>query len=64
MKKLYEQPAMSIVQFIGPESVVSTSNGIGATMTGYGADSGGGFSSDDDTNSSQGAPSRRGPWDD
>ena len=51
--KQYKQPQIIFVHLDSADIVVC-SYGVESTMSGYGVDSEGGFS--------QGAPSRKGPW--
>jgi len=61
MKKQYQSPKVMIIINDSPISVICTSgNGVNAHISGYGSDTGGGFDQD---NGSNGAPERKGPWD-
>ena len=63
MKKHYQCPKAKIIINDSPIDVICTSgDGVKATISGYGSDTGGGFSQDN--GSSNGAPERKGPWDD
>jgi hypothetical protein len=60
MKKQYQRPDLLIVGSVTPISVISTSGyGLQAKNPGYGADTGGGFCQEEDSN----APAHRSPWD-
>ena len=60
MKKQYQCPDLLIVGNVSPIGVISTSgDGLRAKNPGYSADTGGGFSQDEDSY----APAHRSPWD-